>query len=164
MDQKYLEYYNAQSGRGLQFNEDFGSLINTPKLLQRGRGLGGVFSSLFRYIKPLLYSGLNYFKDEALDAGSQFLSGKNPNDILREKGLAAVEKLRDKAAEKIQKMTGSGLESQSRSRVCKTHSSIKKPCCNKNRIKRSSSKNNPHSQSALRAVGAKRKKFNDIFE
>ena len=164
MEPNYLQYYRAQSGRGLQPSEDFGGLIRSPKLLQRGRGLGGVFANLFRYIKPLLYSGLNYFKDEALDAGSQFLQGKNPHDILREKGIAAVDKLREKAAEKINKMTGSGKK---RKRAKKTRSCKNQKTRVKRQrilIKRRSPPKIPHSSSALKAFKLQNQKLNDIFK
>lgn len=154
MDQSYLEYYQAQSGRGLPFNEpDFGGLIRSPKLLQRGRGLGGVFANLFRYIKPLLYSGLSYFKDQALDAGAQFLSGKPANEILKEKGLEAVDKLREKASEKIKKMTGSGRKRKSTTPLKRLENSIKR-----NAVVR-----NLHSHSALKANKSEKEIFNDIF-
>lgn len=168
MEPNYLQYYRAQSGRGLQYNEDFGGLIRSPKLLQRGRGLGGVFANLFRYIKPLLYSGLNYFKDEALDAGSQFLQGKNPRDILREKGIAAVDKLREKAAEKINKMSGSGRKRKRSGKTskCKKQktNNIKPPKRQRISIKRRSPSKKHHSSSALKAFKLQKQKLNDIFK
>ena len=163
MDQNYLNYYRSQSGEGLKFEEEFGGLIRSPKLLQRGRGLGGVFANLFRYIKPLLYSGLKYFKDEALDAGSQFLSGKDPNEILKEKGLAAVEKLREKAADKIVKMTGSGRKRKriSKPKACKKRKSNKKTSKHaKNTIKRRTHSKKDHSRTPSKASQA----IKDIFK
>ena len=159
MDHKYLNYYKTQSGHGLLLNEpDFGGLIRSPKLLQRGRGLGGVFSSVFRYLKPLLYSGLNYFKDQALDAGSQFLSGRPVNEILKEKGLQAVDKLRDKAAEKISKMSGAGRKKKRKSlknkkKTKKTKKSIK------SRVKRKRA----HSRTARKTIKTKKQFLKDIF-
>jgi len=107
----YLKHYTNQNGSGLEL-DNIGTLLKTPRIYQRGRGIGGIFSTIFRYIKPLLKSGLSFLKDEALHTGADVLRGiseqKPLKDVLKNRGTEIVNKLRDKAVEKISKMGGSG--------------------------------------------------------
>jgi hypothetical protein len=107
----YLKHYSNQHGSGLEL-DNIGLLLKSPKIYQRGRGIGGIFTTIFRYIKPLLKSGLNFLKDEALHTGADVLRGisdqKPLKDVLKNRGAEIVNKLRDKAVEKINKMGGSG--------------------------------------------------------
>lgn len=107
----YLKHYSNQHGSGLEV-DNIGLLLKTPRIYQRGRGIGGVFSTIFRYIKPLLKSGFNFLKDEALQTGADVLRGisdqKPLKEVLKNRGTEIANKLRDKAIEKINKMGGSG--------------------------------------------------------
>lgn len=117
MSEAYVKYYLLQSGAGAN-EETFGPLIRFSPKYQRGRGLGGVFSKLFRFLKPVLTRGLTFLKKEALNTGVDLISGlsqqKPMKEILRDRSFQIVDDLKDKASdkikEKIQKMTGSGCK------------------------------------------------------
>lgn len=112
MSDAYVKYYLIQAGEGS--NEDvFGPLLRFSSKYQRGRGLGGIFSGLFRYLKPILKSGLKYFGKEAIHTGADLISElvqKPVKEVLRDRSLKIVDNLRDKAVSKIQNMSGSGCK------------------------------------------------------
>jgi hypothetical protein len=49
----YTRYYADESGGG----GNIGRLYKASFRVQRGNGLGSFFRGLFRFVKPLLYSG-----------------------------------------------------------------------------------------------------------
>lgn len=101
MDQVYTTYYSGQLGGGLSH---IGPLYATPRVLQHGRGVGSFFASLFRTIKPLLFSGVNAIKNQALDTSKAILSdfGRKPlRNILEEQGKHALNNLSEKVIKKI---------------------------------------------------------------
>lgn len=120
MSEAYVKYYLIQSGAGSN-EESFGPVVRFSPKYQRGRGLGGVFSSLFRFLRPVLSKGMTFLKKEALNTGVDLLSGlsqqKPMKEILRDRSFQIVDDLKDKATdkikEKIKKMTGSGCKRRS---------------------------------------------------
>lgn len=113
MSDVYLKYYALQAGAGYSNDDErFGQLLRYSPQYQRGRGLGGVFASLLRYLKPAFSSGLKFLKKEAVNTGLDLISGvgqqKPLKDILRDRSINIIDKLRDKAASKVTDMTGSG--------------------------------------------------------
>lgn len=110
MDRHYTRYYSDQAGGSYSY-DDFGPLLRTQRVYQKGRGLGGFFGGIFRYLKPLLTSALQGLKSEALQVGSDILQTQKPiNEILRDRSIQLVDKLRDKAAQKIKQMSGTGAK------------------------------------------------------
>lgn len=109
MSDAYVKYYLIQAGAGSN-EEIFGPIIRFSPKYQRGRGLGGVFAKLFRFLKPVLSSGLKFLKKEALNTGVDLISGiaqqKPVKEILRDRSLQIVDDLKDKASMKIKNMTG----------------------------------------------------------
>lgn len=92
----YLNHY-AQQGKG--FN-DIGPIFYSRNLVQRGRGFGGFFRSLFRYVRPLLSAGWKTLRTEGLRAGADVLtdlaSGTKPaREIIVERGKQTLHKLAD---------------------------------------------------------------------
>lgn len=101
MDQVYTNYYSSQSGGGMSH---IGSLYATPRVLQHGRGVGSFFASLFRTLKPLVFSGVNAIKNQALDTSKAILNdfGRKPlRNILEEQGKHALNNLSEKAIKKL---------------------------------------------------------------
>jgi len=96
-----------QSGGG-----DIGPVYRASFRMQRGNGIGSFFRGLFRFVKPLLFSGAKAVGKEALRTGSNILT-----DILEkqpEQPMGTIFKTRFGEAkgnleQKIKKMTGSGL-------------------------------------------------------
>lgn len=117
MSEAYVKYYSIQTGAGSN-EEIFGPVIRFSPKYQRGRGLGGVFAKLFRFLKPALSSGLNFLKREAINTGADLINGlsqqKPLNEVLRDRSFQIVDDLRDKATNKIKnkikEMTGSGCK------------------------------------------------------
>jgi hypothetical protein len=158
----YLKHYTNQNGSGFEL-DNIGTLLKTPRIYQRGRGIGGIFSTIFRYIKPLLKSGLSFIKDEALQTGADVLRGisdqKPLKDVLKNRGTEIVNKLRDKAVEKISKMGGSGRKRKRNiSKVIKGSLKKRKTHSNISRVRK---KTKPRKKKS--AKKQKRGRILDIF-
>lgn len=114
MEKVYLKYYVNQigGGKGVIYNDEFGDLLRLPRVYQRGRGIGGVFSSFWKYLQPLLMSGAHLLKDELIGTGADILQGKKLPDILRDRSTNVIDSARNKVVNKvvnkINTMTGSG--------------------------------------------------------
>ena len=67
-------YYVRQAGGGSYNNTGIGPIYSIPPYLQRGHGIGNVFGSLFRWIKPILWSGAKALGRESLRTGGKNLS------------------------------------------------------------------------------------------
>jgi len=106
-DQKCLRYYVPA-----YHNYNWSPVYRACFRMQRGNGIGSFFRGLFRFLKPLLYSGAKAVEKEALKTGSHIIT-----DILNkepEQPVGDIFKTRFSVAngnldEKIKKMTGSGL-------------------------------------------------------
>lgn len=135
MSEAYVKYYLIQSGAGAN-DEVFGPLIRFSPKYQRGRGLGGVFAGLLKYLRPMLSSGLKFLKTEAINTGADLLSGINNQkpikEILRDRSLKIVDNMRDKAVNKINNMSGSGrLFHQLKKRKTSKNKCSRSKKCNK---------------------------------
>jgi hypothetical protein len=62
-------YYFKQSSGG-----SIGSIYKASFRLQRGHGIESFFKRLFRFVKPLLFSGAKVVGKEALKTGANILS------------------------------------------------------------------------------------------
>lgn len=106
MAEVYLKYYQTQAGNGIG---DIGDLYHiSPRFHQRGRGgIGSFFSGIYRYIKPLINSGLKALRNQSIKSGVNIIKdlGEKPiRDILISEGKAAVDELAQKGIKKIQKL------------------------------------------------------------
>jgi hypothetical protein len=106
MDQ-YTSYYVSQSG-----GSDIGPVYRASFKMQRGNGIGSFFRGLFRFVKPLLYSGAKAVGKEALKIGSNILT--DLLDKQPERPMANIFKTRfgeakNNLEQQIKKMMGSGL-------------------------------------------------------
>jgi len=77
-------YYLNQAGRGL-ITPGFGSVYSAPLYLQRGHVVSYFFDSLFRYVRPLLWSVAKAVGRETLRTG-----GKIVTDIAARKSIDDV--------------------------------------------------------------------------
>lgn len=107
-DYFYNQYYSSQSG-GSSNIQEVGTIYSQNRFSQKGYGFGGLFSSLYSYLKPLLISGLNILKDTGLQAGANILSDlttqKPIREIIKTRGKEAITKLTTAA---VKKMRGGG--------------------------------------------------------
>jgi hypothetical protein len=60
---RYTRYYVNQSGSG---SGEIGPVCMASFRVQRGNGIGSFFRGIFRFVKPLLYSGAKAAGKEAL--------------------------------------------------------------------------------------------------
>jgi hypothetical protein len=67
---RYTQYYFNQSDGG----GEVGTVYRASFRVQRGNGIGSFFRGLFRFVKPLLYSGAKVVGKEALKAGSNIIT------------------------------------------------------------------------------------------
>ena len=140
MQSSYIRYYaQQQGGRISAGNDEFGNVLRLPKVYQRGRGLGGVFASFWKYLQPLLQRGANFVKDELIDTGADVLRNlgtqKPIKEILRDRSVHMVDKLRDNAVTKINTMVGSGTRRKRKRKPSLKKSINKKVKRQKNQMK-----------------------------
>lgn len=120
----YTNYYIHQSGGGITGGRNTNNSpyleIQLPRVYQRGRGVGAIFSTLWRFLKPLLKAGASFVGHEAIHTGSDILKGianqKPIKKVLADRSIQVVDKIRDKAASKINSMAGAGAKMVSRKR------------------------------------------------
>lgn len=110
MENHYIEYYLSQAGHRSLGKKKYRS----EKILQKGGGVGGVFSTVFRYLKPYIASGLDILKEESIKTAADVLLGitnqKPVKEVLANRGVEMVDKIRDNAVKKINLMSGGSLE------------------------------------------------------
>jgi hypothetical protein len=66
---RYTRYYVNQSGGG-----EIGPVYSASFRVKRGNGIGSFFAGLFRFVKPLLYSGAKAVGKEALKTSSNIIT------------------------------------------------------------------------------------------
>jgi hypothetical protein len=121
---RYTRYYVTQSGGG-----DIGPVYRASFRVQRGNGIGSFFRGLFRFVKPVLYSGSNAVEKEALKTGSNILTdilNKHPQEPVGDIFKTRFGEAKDNLAQKIKKMTGSGLGLKRKRIPKKAQSQIKR--------------------------------------
>lgn len=128
MDEYYINYYKNQVGGGQ--GEDQFLQLKIPRVYQRGHGVGGIFSSLWRFLQPLLKKGATFASKELLETGKEILSGlsiqKPIKTIIADRSIQLVDKIRDKAADKIKTMGGAGSKRKRNLKSINIHSQDKK--------------------------------------
>ena len=124
MDQ-YTRYYVNQSGGG----SGIGPVYRASFRVQRSNGLGSFFRGLFRFVKPLLYSGAKAVGKEALKTGSNIITdilNKEPEQPVGNIFKNHFEEAKDNLQEKIKNMTGSGLGLKRKRKFKKVQSQSKR--------------------------------------
>lgn len=120
---QYEDYYRQQLGGGLPYF--------TGSKIQHGRGLGSLFSSLFRNALPMLRRGLSIFGKHALRTGLDVASdvinrGEGIKDSAQKRIPEGIKRFATE--ESIIPQEGSGLHRRKRKRSAKAkkHRKIKK--------------------------------------
>ena len=97
------DYYLQQAGKGANFYYQ-----GAP--LQRGYGLGSIFSALFRSAVPLIKNGANAEGLQLMRSGADFandlVQGIDLKTAARQRAREAGRSLTDKAATKLRSMLG----------------------------------------------------------
>lgn len=121
----YEDYYANQVGGNLH--------VFSGPVLQRGRGFGNIFRSLFRFIKPVFKAIMPMAKRAAPIIGNEMVrassgvledvaSGQSFKESAKERFKSAGESLGHKAIDHL-RQSGSGLK---RKRLVKKHHSKKR--------------------------------------
>ena len=151
----YLQYYQQQAGGATPI---FRGVTD-----QRGHGLGGMFSKLFRFIMPLfkshalpvLKSGAQIVGGEAIKAAANIatdaINGKNIKNSFQENYTNAIDTVKNQAIKALQK--GSGI---------KRKRSQKGSGIKRKRSQQKVSRNNKNNKNKLRRNKIRRLK--DIFD
>lgn len=125
----YTQYYTHQSGGGGDYYNDQFLKLQLPRVYQRGRGVGAIFSTIWRFLKPLIKSGVSFMGKEAVNTGVDILHGianqKPIKQVLKDRSLQVVDKIRDKASNKIKAMSGTGIDKKRR-KIIKSRAALKR--------------------------------------
>lgn len=109
MERQYIKYYLEQTGGNY---EDIGAIYRSKSKIQCGRGIGSFFGGLYRYLRPIVSSGIDILKKEALSSGVEALSdiskGSNPKEVFQDKGVQVLKNIRRGTIQKLYDMYGSG--------------------------------------------------------
>jgi len=122
---RYTRYYVNQSGGG----GEIGPIYRASFRLQRGNGIGSFFRGLFRFVKPLLYSGAKAVGKEALKTGSHIITdflNKEPEQPVGDIFKNRFGEAKNNLQEKIKNMTGSGLGLKRKRKLKKAQSQSKR--------------------------------------
>ena len=118
-------YYVNQSGGGGEIVPEYRACFR----LQRSRGIGSFFRGLFRFVKPLLYSGAKTVGKEALKTGSHTITdflNKEPEQPVGHIFKNRFGEAKNNLEEKIKNMTGSGLGLKRKRKLKKAQSQNKR--------------------------------------
>jgi len=122
---RYTRYYLNQSGGG----GEIGPVYRASFRKQRGGGIGSFFRGLFRFVKPLLFSGAKAVGKEALKTGSNIITdilNKEPEQPVGDIFKSRFTEAKGNLEQKIKKMTGSGLRLKRKRQSKKSQSQSKR--------------------------------------
>lgn len=165
MNTHYTNYYLRQQGTGIS---DIGPLYQSPRFLQSGRGgVGSFFSGVWKYLRPLVSSGVNALSSQAVKTGASILDqvGKKPlKEVFKEQGKAAMRELAIRGADKLKRKMQGGegkrrkyIKRPPRAKV--VHSNSKRKQAGKG-LKRGRKTKTPAKK---KRMSRKSKRFFDIF-
>ena len=101
-------FYLIQADRG--HTPGIGTVHSAPHYFQRGHGIGNFFGSLFRWVRPLLWSVAKAVDRETLPTGGKILTDiaarKSSNDVSA--GDIMSKRVTESAQNLISKLRGRG--------------------------------------------------------
>ena len=110
----YASVRNILSKSGGSFSEGIGPVYTAPLYLQRGHGIGFFFSSLFRWVRTILWRGAKAVSRETLRTGGKILTDiaenkspeLSPKDIVSKHVSESVQNLKGNLRGGGRKRTG----------------------------------------------------------
>jgi len=95
-------YYLNQAGRGLPSATGIGPIYSAPIYLQRGHGIGNFLGTLYRFVRPLLWTVgrpggkiiIDIAKNKSPDVTAEDITSKHVGDAVTESTRQLIGKLR----------------------------------------------------------------------
>jgi hypothetical protein len=98
------QYYLNQAGRGINSSSGIGPIYQVPTFVQRGHGIGDILGSLWRFVRPLLWTGVKSLGKQTLRTGGQILT-----DIANKPAnVSAKDIVTAKTRDLVKKLSGGG--------------------------------------------------------
>jgi len=102
-------YYRNQAGRGLSSALGIGPIYSAPLYLQRGHGICSFFGTLFRFVRPLLWTvgrtGGKIITDIAKNTSPDVIAAdiisKHVGNVVTESTRCLVSKLRGRGLKRV---------------------------------------------------------------
>lgn len=104
----YVRLYSNQLNQGGRGLSDIKLYYGPHHHRQSGAGVGNFFASAFRYLRPLVLSGLKEIGSEGIRTAESLVSQlgkKNVKEILKEEGEQALKNLGNKAIKTLKRKT-----------------------------------------------------------
>lgn len=169
MNTHYTNYYLRQQGTGIS---DIGPLYQAPRFSQSGRGgVGSFFSGIWKYLRPLVSSGVNALSSQAVKTGASILDqvGQKPlKEVFKKQGKVAMRELAIRGADKIKRKMQGG-EGRRRKYIKRTprakaaHSNLKRKQSGKGFKRGRKTKARSKKKQKSKRMSRKSKRFFDIF-
>lgn len=109
--ERYVEYFTPLQSGGSNTGK-FGKIYSSSYHLQSGRGLSSIFSTLFKYLKPMIISGSKAIGKEALKSGSNILENLGTDSFSNLVKTETKRGFKDLAGRAGQKLTKIGEKEQ----------------------------------------------------
>ena len=120
-------YYLRQAGRGgSDYDTGIGPIYSVPLYMQRGQGIGNLFGNLFRWVKPIIWSGVKALGRETLRTGGKILSdiAENRSDEVNARDIIS-RYVTDSTQNLIKTLRGRGQKRRRATKKRKTNKRVK---------------------------------------
>ena len=102
-------YYLNQAGRGIPSAPGIGPIYSAPLYLQRRHGIGSFFGTVFRFVRPLLWTVgrkggkiiADIAKNKSPDVSVEDIVSKHVGDVITETTRRLVSKLRGRGLKRV---------------------------------------------------------------
>ena len=106
-------YYLKQAGRGLSSATGIGPIYSAPLYVQRGHGFGNFLGTLFRFVRPLLWTVgrtggkiiTDIAKNNSSDVSAEDIVWKHVGDVVTESTHRLIIKLRGRGLKRVRRET-----------------------------------------------------------
>jgi hypothetical protein len=162
---RYEAFFSRDlSQKGGGYTPNYGHFFNSPPQYQRGKGLGGIFSKVIKFLAPYLLDIGKTVGSELQNSAGEIISniGKRPmSEMLSEQTNRALKSLAAKGAERLQNFSQRG--SRPRKYLLNDFSLEKTPLIRKTLSKSKAIKRKPKKRKVVkskRKVNKRKKKVN----
>jgi len=109
-------YYLNQAGLGLSPTPGIGPIYSPPLYLQLGHGIGNFLGTIFRFVRPLLWTvgrtcckiNTDIVKNDSPDVRAEDIISKHVGDAVTESTQRLISKLRARGLKRVRRETLKG--------------------------------------------------------